>query len=332
VVEQRPGVTPTPPGPPPRRPSERQVARRRIFLLAVLVLVLGGLGWLAVAAIGGGTKDTATTSAPSRSSSSLIYRTETVTTDGKTTETVIAMPKPFHIVFPEGFTIAQMAQRIAAVRTIAEHERHVRPRLTLRGYVAAVRRAGKPLCFRGRAASAEGFLFPATYEFFKQTTPVQLVQNQLDAFCANWQRLNLAYARSKNLTPYDVLIIASMVEKEAAVPEERPLIAAVIYNRLHNRMAVGIDATLRYGLNIPPTASIRESQLHSSSPYNTRDRPGLPPTPIANPGLASMQAAAHPAKVNYLYFVRKPDKQHHFFTASKRAFDEYSSAHGYGVH
>jgi uncharacterized YceG family protein len=332
VVEQRPGVTPTPPGPPLRRPSERQVARRQIFLLAVLVLVLGGLGWLAVAAIGGGTKDTATTSAPSRRPSSLIYRTETVTTDGKTTETVIAMPKPFHVVFPEGFTIAQMAQRVAAVRTIAEHERHVRPRLTLRGYVAAVRRAGKPLCFRGRAASAEGFLFPATYEFFKQTTPMQLVQNQLDAFCANWQRLNLAYARSKNLTPYDVLIIASMVEKEAAVPEERPLIAAVIYNRLHNRMAVGIDATLRYGLNIPPTASIRESQLHSSSPYNTRDRPGLPPTPIANPGLASMQAAAHPAKVNYLYFVRKPDKQHHFFTASKRAFDEYSSAHGYGVH
>jgi uncharacterized YceG family protein len=332
VVEQRPGVTPTPPGPPPRRPSERQVARRRIFLLAVLVLVLGGLGWLAVAAIGGGRKDTATTPAPSRSSSSLIYRTETVTTDGKTTETVIAMPKPFHVVFPEGFTIAQMAQRVAAVRAIAEHERHVRPRLTLRGYVGAVRRAGKPLCFRGRAASAEGFLFPATYEFFKRTTPMQLVQNQLDAFCANWQRLNLAYARSKNLTPYDVLIIASMVEKEAAVPEERPLIAAVIYNRLHNRMAVGIDATLRYGLNIPPTASIRESQLHSSSPYNTRDRPGLPPTPIANPGLASMQAAAHPAKVNYLYFVRKPDKQHHFFTASKRAFDEYSSAHGYGVH
>jgi uncharacterized YceG family protein len=332
VVEQRPGVTPTPPGPPPRRPSERQVARRRIFLLAVLVLVLGGLGWLAVAAIGGGTKDTATTPAPSRSSGSLIYRTETVTTDGKTTETVIAMPKPFHIVFPEGFTIAQMAQRVAAVRAIAEHERHVRPRLTLRGYVGAVRRAGKPLCFRARAASAEGFLFPATYEFFKRTPPMQLVQNQLDAFCANWQRLNLAYARSKNLTPYDVLIVASMVEKEAAVPEERPLIAAVIYNRLHNRMAVGIDATLRYGLNIPPTASIRESQLHSSSPYNTRDRPGLPPTPIANPGLASMQAAAHPAKVNYLYFVREPDKQHHFFTASKRAFDEYSSAHGYGVH
>jgi uncharacterized YceG family protein len=332
VDEQHPRVTPPPPGPRPRRPSDRQVARRRTFLLAVLILALGGVGWLVVAAIGGGATKSVTAAAPSTSSSSLIYTTETVTTNGKTTETVIAMPKPFHIVFPEGFTIAQMAQRVAAVKVIAEHERRVRPRLSLRGYAAAVRRAGTPACFRGRAASEEGFLFPATYEFFKQTTPRQLVQNQLDAFCANWQKLNLAYARSKNLTPYDVLIIASMVEKEAAVPAERPLVAAVIYNRLHNRMALGIDATLRYGLNIPPTDSIRESQLHSNSPYNTRDRPGLPPTPIANPGLASIQAAAHPAKVDYLYFVRKPDKKHHFFTASKRAFDEYSSAHGYGVH
>ena len=321
-----------PPGPRPRRPSDRQVARRRTFLLAVLVLALGGVGWLVVAAIGGGTTKSVTAAAPSTSSSSLIYTTETVTTNGKTTETVIAMPKPLHIVFPEGFTIAQMAQRVAAVKVIAEHERRVRPRLSFRGYAAAVRRAGTPRCFRGRAASEEGFLFPATYEFFRQTTPRQLVQNQLDAFCANWQKLNLAYARSKNLTPYDVLVIASMVEKEAAVPAERPLVAAVIYNRLHNRMALGIDATLRYGLNIPPTDSIRESQLHSNSPYNTRDRPGLPPTPIANPGLASMQAAAHPAKVDYLYFVRKPDMKHHFFTASKRAFDEYSIAHGYGVH
>jgi uncharacterized YceG family protein len=331
VDEQHPGVTAPPPGPPSRRPSQRQVARRRTFLLAVLVLVLGGLGWLAVAAIGGGTKNSATT-APSTSSSSLIYSTETVTTNGKTTETVIAMPRPFHIVFPEGFTIAEMAQRVAAVRLIAEHERHVQPRLSLRGYVAAVRRAGTPACFHGRRASEEGFLFPATYEFFKHTTSTQLVRNQLDAFCANWQKLSLSYARSKNLTPYDVLIIASMIEKEAAVPAERPLIAAVVYNRLHDRMPIGIDATLRYGLNIPPTESIRESQLHSDSPYNTRDRPGLPPTPIANPGLASMQAAAHPAKVDYLYFVRKPDKKHHFFTASKAAFDAYSAAHGYGVH
>src|SRR5436305_11505939 len=84
----------------------------------------------------------------------------------------------------------------------------------LRTYVAATRRATPPPCFRGRATSMEGFLFPATYEFFKTTTSAQLVQNQFSAFCDNWQRVDLAYARKKNLTPYDVLIISSMVEKE----------------------------------------------------------------------------------------------------------------------
>src|SRR4029077_3272222 len=106
--------------------------------------------------------------------------------------------------------------------------------------------------------------------------------------------------------------------------------AAVIYNRLHTRMPLGIDATLRYGLHIPPTQSIRESQLQSPSPYNTRIHLGRPPTAIANPGLASIQAAAHPAKVAYLYFVRKPDKVHHFFTASDTAFAQYECAHGDG--
>jgi uncharacterized YceG family protein len=131
------------------------------------------------------------------------------------------------------------------------------------------------------------------------------------------------------LTPYDVLIIASLIEKEVAVAKERPLVAAVIYNRLKAKMSLGIDATIRYGLDVPPTEALRESQLHDPTPYNTRIHAGLPPTPIANPGLASIRAAAHPAKVDYLFFVRKPDKKHHFFTASQREFDNYSKAHGY---
>ena len=239
-------------------------------------------------------------------------------------------PKPFRVVFPEGFTRAQMAERVGAVAAIAQRKRGGRVRLAAPAYLRATRRLAVP-CFSPRLRDkVEGFLFPATYDFLAKTTSAQLARDQVQAFCRNWRKLDLAYARSKNLTPYDVLTIASMVEKEAQAPEERRLISAVIYNRLHAHMPLGIDATLRYGLDIPPDESIRESQLQSASPFNTRNRLGLPPTPIANPGLASLQAAAHPAKVDYLYFVRKPDKVHHFFTASSAAFQQYECAHGYG--
>jgi UPF0755 protein len=141
--------------------------------------------------------------------------------------------------------------------------------------------------------------------------------------------VSLTYARSKNLTPYDVLTIASIVEREAVVPSERKLIAAVIYNRLRARMPLGMDSTIRYGLHVPGTKPLLESELNSDNPYNTRKFLGLPPTPIANPGLASMQAAAHPAHVDYLYYVRKPDKQHHYFTASYQDFVNHEIEYGY---
>jgi uncharacterized YceG family protein len=223
-----------------------------------------------------------------------------------------------------------MAERVGVVAGIAERKRGGTIRLSSGSYERATRRIAVP-CFSPRLRTkTEGFLFPATYDFLAKTTSLQLARDQAQAFCRNWRTLDLRYARSKNLTPYDVLTIASMVEKEAEAPEERPLIAAVIYNRLRERMPLGIDSTLRYGLNISPDKSITESQLQSQSPYNTRNRLGLPPTPIANPGLASMRAAAHPAKVDYLYFVRKPDKVHHFFTASASEFQQYECAHGYG--
>jgi UPF0755 protein len=332
VVERRPGVIPPKAGPPPpKRPSERRLLARRALALAVLVLVLGGLGWLAVAAIGGGNKQPEASAPPPTRSSTLVYRTVTTTAaDGSEVTTVIAMPKPLHVVFPEGFTRKQMAERVQAVAGIARRKRHVRPKLARSSYLNATSRTRRPPCFKGSAHGMEGFLFPATYEFFPATTSAQLVADQLKAFCENWKRVDLAYARRRNLTPYDVLNIASMVEKETLSPDERQLVSAVIYNRLRRGMPLQIDATVRYGLNIPPTESIRQSQLASDSPYNTRKRTGLPPTPIANPGLASMQAAAHPAKVDYLYFVRKPDKKHHFFTASFEAFRQYAAAHGYG--
>jgi peptidoglycan lytic transglycosylase G len=235
------------------------------------------------------------------------------------------LPKVLRIVFPEGFTRAQMVERVDAVREIARVKRHVTMRMTSSTYAAATAAAPIPAPFRADAnEQIEGFLFPATYAFFANEQAPRFVGRQLDAFRKAWRKVDMRYARSKNLTPYDVLIIASMIEREVVVPSERRLVAAVIYNRLHARMPLGIDATLRYGLNIPPTEPITLNHLDSDSPYNTRKLAGLPPTPIANPGLPSMQAAAHPAKVDYLYFVRKPDCRSHFFTASSAEFDAYS--------
>ena len=238
-------------------------------------------------------------------------------------------PKPFRIVFPEGFNRREMAERVTAVDEIALRRRGVRPELSAAAYLKATSGKVRLPGFGSTRRSFEGFLFPATYDFFRNTTSKQLVREQLDTFAEKWPEVNLAYARRKNLTPYDVLIIASMVEKETLARKERPLVAAVIYNRLHARMPLGIDATIRYALDVPGTESLRESQLDDPTPYNTRLHTGLPPTPIANPGLASIEAAAHPAKVDYLYFVRKPDKIHHFFTASYAKFRNYADAHGY---
>ena len=287
-----------------RRPPRAVIYRRRLAALGVLVAGFAA-AWFIVASIRGG--------------------------GGSPTQpTVVLPPRPFRIVFPEGFTREHMARRITAVAKIAQHERGKKPKLASAAYLAASQR--KRFVSGFGTKPLEGFLFPATYDFTVRTTSAQLVARQLQAFGRNWARLNLSYARSKNLTPYDVLIIASMVEEETAAPEERQLVAAVIYNRLHDHMQLGIDATLRYGLHIPPTESIHQSQLETPGPYNTSaiaGHYGLPPTPIGNPGLASMQAAAHPAHVDYLYFVRKPDKRHHFFTARLAAFNAYKAAHGY---
>ena len=152
---------------------------------------------------------------------------------------------------------------------------------------------------------------------------------QLQTFQTEWSKVDLSYARSKNLSPYDVLKIASMIQAEIAVPSENKLAAAVIYNRLHLGMPLQIDATTRYGLHIPPTEPLTNEELNSDNPYNTRHKPGMPPTPIDNPGIAAIEAAAHPANVDYLYYVRKPDHRHHYFTASYQDFLNHEAQYGY---
>lgn len=248
---------------------------------------------------------------------------------------VTTAPEPLRrmrVIFPEGFTIAEMADRVAAVREIAISKRGVTPVLSRERYLRAVETASPPPRFRedAKTGSMEGFLFPAVYEFTQLSSARRLVADQLATFRKRFATVDLSYARSKNLTPYDVLIIASMIEKETAVASERRLVAAVIYNRLHNGMPLGIDATIRYGLDIPGTESLTKEALRTDSPYNTRLRTGLPPTPIANPGLASIRAAASPARnVDYLFYVRKPGSRRHYFTASETDFLRKVCEYGY---
>jgi UPF0755 protein len=293
---------PPKPGPPPRQVPRRTILLRRLIAFGALLVALVIVGITLLSQHGGGTAAPVTT--------------------------VIPPPKPFRIIFPEGMTRAAMAHRVSVVAKIAEHKSHKHVRLSARGYLHWSQ--PQAVAGFGRKHILEGFLFPATYDFLRNTTSRQLVTDQLQAFAQNWRKVDMSYARKKNLTPYDVLIIASMVEGETVAPDERPLVAAVIYNRLHDRMPLGIDATIRYGLNVPGTKPLLQSELNSDNPYNTRKFLGLPPTPIGNPGLASMQAAAHPAHVDYLYFVRKPDRVHHYFTASFQDFQNHEIQYGFG--
>jgi UPF0755 protein len=285
-----------------RPPYVRHRPRRgplpALFGVVLAAGALAAIGWGFVRSVGGG---------------------EAAPPPPPPTETAPVKPV-LRIVFPEGFTREEMAQRVAEVNLIAKRRRNVAPALSPQAYLRSTRRGPLPDGFEAGIPHLEGFLFPATYEFTEDTKSRALVRRQLDAFAAAWDEVDLRYARSKNLTPYDVLTIASMVEEEVLVPRERPLVAAVIYNRLRLGMPLGIDATIRYGLGVPPTEALRESQLADPNPYNTRIHAGLPPTPITNPGLASLQAAAHPADVDFLFFVRKADCKSHFFTASEAEF------------
>ena len=236
--------------------------------------------------------------------------------------------RQFKIIFPEGLTRAQMAANVAAVRKIAERESHRPVKLSEKAYLAASLPHAIP-GFGPRKLKLEGFLFPNTYYFDKKSTSKFLVQEQLQTFQTEWRKVDLSYARSKNLTPYDVLKIASMIQAESGVPGDNKLIAAVIYNRLHQGMALGIDATLRYGLHLAPGASLTQTELQSSNPYNTRNHTGLPPTPIDNPGLAAIKAAAHPANVDYLYYLKIPNSKRSYFTASYQDFVNHEVQYGY---
>ena len=210
------------------------------------------------------------------------------------------------LVIPEGYRITDIQARLPAVG------------ISKQAYARAVRRAVPPPGY-GHHLNMEGFMFPATYEIKPGESAKMLVQQQLAAFRDNFAQVDMSYARSKNLTPYDVLTIASMIEREARVPGDRAKVSAVIYNRLHAGMDLGIDATILYHLG-SWTATIHQSDIDSVEPYNTRKHAGLPPTPICSPGLAALQAAAHPAHADYIYYVAIPGKAAQYFTDSYAKF------------
>lgn len=151
--------------------------------------------------------------------------------------------------------------------------------------------------------TVEGFIWPETTRFpTKGTTAGDVIDISLQQFDTAVKDLPWDRAEKLRVTPYQVMVIASMIEKEAGTDRERPLISAVIYNRLRLKMALGIDATVGY-IDPDPSDGLTSSDLAIDSPYNTRLNPGLPPTPIASPGLASIKAALDPANVGYLYYV-----------------------------
>jgi len=188
-------------------------------------------------------------------------------------------PPTVTVTIPEGYTRTQTAQ--------------------------LAREDGLPGSYMAASRGHEGFLFPDTFELMRHARVADLVQLQLEDFKRRIEGVNMSYARSKNLTVFDVVTIASMIEHEAAREQDRKLVAAVIYNRLREGMPLGIDATTRFATG-NYTRPLTESELAIDSPYNTRTHAGLPPGPIDSPGLASIEAAAHPAKVAYLYYVAKP--------------------------
>jgi len=261
-------ASPSLPGGPPKAPRHGRSWLTRGFAVLALVLVAGAV-WLAV---GGLPKH----NPPPKP---------------------VAVPRVVRVLIPEGETRRQIAARAHAAGLTGS-------------YLAASKRSSllSPAHYGAPAdtPNLEGFLFPATYDLYRGDPAGRLVHEQLIAFTERFGDEEVRRAHELHLTPYELLIVASMVEREAQLSGDRAKVAAVIYNRLHLGMALGVDATLRYALN-DYTRPLTAAQLQLDSPYNTRLHRGLPPTPISNPGLAAIDAAAHPAHAGYLYYVDAPD-------------------------
>lgn len=209
-----------------------------------------------------------------------------------------------HVTVPPGFDVDQIIARL------------VRAHLGSRAaFTAACRDWGLVAGLAARRAgvrwAVEGFLYPDTYSFTHAMSPQAIIAAMVHRFRQVWTPAMTAAAGREKLSVDQAVTLASIVEREAKVERERPIIAGVYMNRLHRRMHLDADPTVLYALGLR-TGVLTEADLQLNSPYNTYARLGLPPGPIASPGLASIQAALHPAHVPYLYFVAKGDGTHAF--------------------
>jgi UPF0755 protein len=214
------------------------------------------------------------------------------------------------LVFVEGTTFRQWQAQLAA---------EARVRHTLAGKSEAQLREA----FAIADPSLEGWFFPDTYRFPPGSADVEILKRAHGVMA---KRLADAWAsRSPEValrTPYEALVLASIVEKETSLAEERPLVAAVFLNRLKRGMRLQTDPTVIYGMGENYAGNIHKKDLTADTPWNTYTREGLPPTPIAMPGAASLQAAMHPAQVPFLYFVSRGDGTHEF----SRTLEEHNRA------
>lgn len=207
----------------------------------------------------------------------------------------------YKFAIPEGFTVEQITGRISGEIPFIEYA----------DMEQAVEISNYDYDYLEDASSLEGFLFPKTYEITIDYNAKNIIEMMLAQYQYETGGLDYSFAEGKGLSGYDILKIASMVEREAYVPEERALISAVIHNRLDIDMKLEIDATLSYFLGKwGEDESLTETDLQSDNEYNTRLYTGLPPTPICNPGLECIKASLNPAEVDYLFF-KVTDTENH---------------------
>ena len=205
--------------------------------------------------------------------------------------------KYFDVPIPEGFTARQIAARFAKRAGLSEEKL-----LKLMTTGAGQYSAKHPYLKGAYGGSMEGFLFPATYQVRESATETSVVEMMLKKFDSEIAQVDMTTAESKNLTVTDVVTIASILERETNLGKEYPLVASVIYNRLKIRMKLQLDSTVFYGLK-PGDTIIHKSDLTNGEPHNTYSHAGLPAGPISNPGAKALEAAAHPATTDYLYYV-----------------------------